>query len=93
MRIRIDAEGGLTIPRELLDEAGLDPGTDVDVWPTFGRLQVERGGLPIRFEERDDCLIAVRDGPMPILSTNAGQQVIEEMRMERDIHNLMVEER
>ncbi len=81
MRIRTDAEGGLTIPRELLDEAGLDPGTDVDVWYTEGQLQVERAGLPIRFEERAGVLIPVRDGSMPILSTNAGQQVIEEMRM------------
>ena len=30
---------------------------------------------------------------MPTLSIDAGQQAIEEMRMERDMHNLMVEER
>ena len=48
MSVRISKDGQIIIPQELLEECGLQPDDEVDIFPTRGGLQIRK--LPVEHD-------------------------------------------
>ncbi len=82
MRTTIDSAGRLVIPESLREEAGIEPGMELDVRYCDGRIEVEPVST-MRLEERDGFLVAVPSGPVPAFTNEMVTRLIEELREER----------
>lgn len=83
MKTTIDAAGRLVIPKKLRDEAGIQPGMELEVSCRDGRIQIEPAEEPIHLEYVDGFLVAVADGPMPVLTRKMVAGTLRELREER----------
>lgn len=54
-RRRIDEKGRVTLPKEIRDRLGLEPGDRVDVSTIAGRIQIRPEGSVSRSEFIDEC--------------------------------------
>ena len=69
MKTTIDAAGRLVIPKAVRRQAGLQPGTVVDVRWQDGHIHVEPLTLPVRLVREGRLLVAVpRSTPEPLLA-------------------------
>lgn len=67
MRTTIDAAGRLVIPSEVRRQAGLRPGTPLEVRWRDGRIEIEPAPVPVRLERRGRLLVAVPEaGILPL---------------------------
>lgn len=76
MKVTIDAAGRLVIPKEIRRQAGLEPGMVLDVRFSNGRIEIEPEYAPVRLERRGHVLVAVHEGPVPVLTN----EMVEEVR-------------
>jgi AbrB family looped-hinge helix DNA binding protein len=84
MTTTIGAGGSITIPEELLEEAGLKPGTPVEVAYRAGRIEIEPASVPMRLEKRGRLTVLVPEEPIREEWTNEKlNEFIEELRDER----------
>jgi AbrB family looped-hinge helix DNA binding protein len=83
MKTTIDAAGRLVIPKKLRDEAGIEPGMELEVSCRDGHIQIEPAEIPIHLEYVDGFLVAVADGPMPVLTAEMVARTLQELRDER----------
>ena len=83
MKTTIDAAGRLVIPKKLREQAGLEPGMELEVRYCDGRIEVEPAEVGYHLEERDGFLVAVADGPMPALTDEIVNRVREDILDER----------
>ena len=58
MKTSIDAAGRLVIPKEIRREAGLRPGTPLEIRWEGGRIEIEPAALPVRLVKRGRLLVA-----------------------------------
>jgi len=70
MTTTIGAGGSITIPEELLEEAGLKPGTPVEVAYRAGRIEIEPASVPMRLEKRGRLTVLVPEEPIAEPMTN-----------------------
>jgi AbrB family looped-hinge helix DNA binding protein len=59
MTITIDRAGRVVIPKEIRDEAGIEPGMPLHVTCREGRIEIEPRRRPIRIEKRGRLQVAV----------------------------------
>ena len=84
MTTTIDAGGTITIPQELLDEAGLPEGMPLEIIVRKGQIVLEPQWRKIRIERRGNVSVAVPLEPVEEPLTNEQvREAIEAIRQER----------
>lgn len=76
MKTTIDAAGRLVIPSEIRRQAGLRPGTPLEVRWQDGRIEIEPVALPVRLVRQGRLLVAVPGTDVETLTA----EVVEETR-------------
>ena len=76
MKTTIDIAGRLVIPKEIRRQAGLRPGTPLEVRWRDGRIELEPAPLPVKLVRKGRLLVAMPEtGVEPL-----GEEVVEETR-------------
>jgi AbrB family looped-hinge helix DNA binding protein len=70
MTTTLDANGTITIPQELLEEAGLKPGTPLEITCHQGRIEIEPAASGMRLEKRGRLTVLVPEEPIAEPMTN-----------------------
>ncbi len=83
MKTTIDAAGRLVIPREIRREAGLKPGTPLEVRWREGLIEIEPAPLPVKLTKRGRFLVAVPEREVPSLSRETVERTRRRMARER----------
>ncbi len=91
MRTTIDSAGRLVIPESLREEAGIEPGMELDVRYCDGHIELEPAPAPApapamtyHLERRGHFLVAVPDGETAVLTPEIVEDTITRVRAERD---------
>lgn len=66
--VTIDRVGRLVIPKEIRDEAGIEPGMQLHISCREGRIEIEPRRRPVRIEKRGRIQVAVSVEPGATLS-------------------------
>ena len=74
MKTTIDAAGRLVIPKELRREAGLQPGTEMEIRWRQGLIEIEPAPLPVKLKKRGRFLVAIPDQPIEQLTSKTVDQ-------------------
>jgi AbrB family looped-hinge helix DNA binding protein len=80
MRTTIDKAGRLVIPKELRQEGGLKPGTELEIRWRHGVMEIEPAAIPVKLKKRGRFLVAVPDHPVEPLTSESVE------RTRRQIH-------
>ena len=83
IRTTIDGAGRLVIPSQVRREAGLRPGTLLDVRYRDGHIEIEPAPLSVRLERRGRWLVAVPDEAVPPLTVETVEQTRQALQHER----------
>ena len=83
MKTSIDAAGRLVIPKEIRREAGLRPGTPLEIRWEGGRIEIEPAPLPVKLVRRGRLLVAEPRGEVPPLDRAAVERTQAALRRER----------
>jgi AbrB family looped-hinge helix DNA binding protein len=84
MTTTIGAGGNITIPEELLEEAGWKPGTPVELVYRAGHIEIEPTPVRMRLERRGRLTVLVPEEPIQEKwSVERTNEFIEELREER----------
>lgn len=83
MKTTIDAAGRLVIPKEIRRQAGLGPGTAVNVEWQDDRIQIEPAFLNVRLEWRGRLLVAVPETPVELLTVEDVEETRQTLSAER----------
>ena len=83
MKTTIDAAGRLVIPRALRHEAGLRPGTRLEVRFEDGRIEIEPAPLPVKLVRRGRLLVAVPEARLKPLKTEVVEKTRRVVQTER----------
>lgn len=83
MRTTIDAAGRLVIPRQVRQQAGLAPGTPLDVRYHEGRIEIEPALLPVSLVQRGRLLVALPQSEVERLTVETVEQTREVLHRER----------
>jgi AbrB family looped-hinge helix DNA binding protein len=84
MTTTIGADGNITIPEELLEEAGWKPGTPLEITVRDGHIEIEPMWRKVRFEKHGHVTVAVPVEPVEEKLTNEHvNEMIEQIRDER----------
>ena len=81
MKAAIDSAGRIVIPREIRRQAGLKPGTEVEVRYHDGVVEIVPTFLPVRLEKRGRLTVMVPLVPVPPLTV---EEVNETLRRTRE---------
>ena len=84
MKAIIDDAGRLVLPPEAREAAGLAPGAEVEISVRDGTIQIAPLKVPVRFERKGHILVAVPTIPVPPLTTEMVNQLLDDMRRERE---------
>lgn len=74
MKTTIDAAGRLVIPKKLRREAGLQPGTELEIRWRQGLIEIEPVPLPVKLKKRGWFLVAIPDQPIEQLTSKTVEQ-------------------
>ncbi|HYI14773.1 MAG TPA: AbrB/MazE/SpoVT family DNA-binding domain-containing protein [Thermomicrobiales bacterium] len=83
MKTTIDAAGRLVIPKEIRRQAGLRPGTQLEVRWHDGRIEIEPAAMPVRLERRGRLLVAVSEAQVEELTVETVEEAREALACER----------
>jgi bifunctional DNA-binding transcriptional regulator/antitoxin component of YhaV-PrlF toxin-antitoxin module len=84
MTTTIAAGEMITVPQEVLDEAGLEPGTPVEITVRDGHIEIGPVWRKVRFEKHGHVMVAVPVEPVEEKLTNERvNEMIEQIRDER----------
>jgi AbrB family looped-hinge helix DNA binding protein len=83
MKTTIDAAGRLVIPRDIRREAGLKPGTPLEVRVRDGRIEIEPAPLPVKLVRHGRWLVAVPKRRVGTLREETVRQTRDALRTER----------
>ncbi|MCX6611404.1 MAG: AbrB/MazE/SpoVT family DNA-binding domain-containing protein [Acidobacteria bacterium] len=79
MTTTIDNAGRIVIPKSLRDQAGLVPGTEIDIQIRNGRLEIEPVAT-ITVEKRGRFLVAVAPPGTPPVEPTAVDDFLNDLR-------------
>ena len=80
MRTTIDRAGRIVIPKGMREEAGLTPGTEIDIELRDGRIEIEPAPVPMRIVYRDGHPVIETDAAMPPLTAEDVRETLERSR-------------
>jgi AbrB family looped-hinge helix DNA binding protein len=80
MRTVIDSAGRLVVPKQVRDELGLGPGTELELRVVDRRIEIEVPSTPMRLEDGEHGLVAVADREMPVLTAEMVRETLERLR-------------
>ena len=83
MKTTIDAAGRIVIPKKLREQAGLQPGKELEVRCRDGRIEVEPAAPGYHMERRGRFLVAVSDSATATLTREMVEETREEIRRGR----------
>lgn len=82
----IDEAGRIVLPKEIREEAHLEPGTEVRVTlHTDGRLEIEPEPVEVKIVRKGLVSVAVPVKPVPPLTHEMVQRMIDEDRESRGL--------
>ena len=76
----IDASGHLLVPEGIRQQAGLAPGTAVEIRYRDGQLEIEPTPRAVRIVKKGDVYVAVPDKPLPPLTAELVRETQEAIR-------------
>jgi AbrB family looped-hinge helix DNA binding protein len=79
----IDAAGRIVVPKEVREQARLEPGTRVNVRCLDGVVHIEPAPLPVALRRRGRFLVAVPKPSTPRLTDAAVRETRRRLRRER----------
>ncbi len=79
MRTCIDSAGRVVIPKALRDQAGLSPGTEIEVQLRNGRIEIEPAAT-ITVEKRGRFFVAVAPAGAPPVEPAAVDEHLNDLR-------------
>jgi AbrB family looped-hinge helix DNA binding protein len=80
MRTTIDRAGRIVIPKPIREDAGLAPGTEVEVQLRDGRVEIEPVSVPRRLVRRRGRLVLEPQGDVPPLTDDDVRDILERIR-------------
>ena len=80
MRTTMDGGGRVVIPKDLRNRLGWGPGQEFEIREIDGQIVLEPPTVPMRSELRGNTLVAVTDVSMPVLTSEAVREVLEQIR-------------
>lgn len=83
MRTTIDSAGRIVIPKVLRQEAGLEPGREVEVRLRNGVVEIEPTPLEVRIEKRGAFKVAIPIASTARLTSETVDAALREIRGER----------
>jgi len=83
MKTTIEAAGRLVIPKEIRRQAGLGPGTQVEIRFDQGHIEIEPVPLAVKLEYQGRLLVAVPETEVPSLTSEIVQATLDTVRQER----------
>lgn len=84
MKAMIDDAGRLILPPEIRKAAGLTPGGEVRIRVNDGVIELEPVGVPRRLVQKGHVTAIVADVPVPPVTVEMVNDVLEAMRWERE---------
>jgi AbrB family looped-hinge helix DNA binding protein len=76
----MDGGGRVVIPKDVRSRMGWGPGQEFDIVEIDGQVVLEPPSVPMRAELRGNTMVAVADAPMPVLTSEAVREVLEQIR-------------
>jgi len=83
MKTTIDAAGRLVIPKELRREAGLEPGTELEIRWSHGVIEIEPAPAPVKLKKRGRFLVAAPDHPIEPLTSEKVERTRRQINRDR----------
>ena len=83
MKSAIDSAGRLVIPKELQREAGLRPGTELEIRWRQGLIEIEPAPLPVKLKKRGRFFVAIPDHPIEELTSETVERTRRQLRRNR----------
>jgi AbrB family looped-hinge helix DNA binding protein len=83
MKTTIDAAGRLVIPKELRQEAGLQPGTELDIRWRQGLIEIEPAPLLVKLKKRGRFLVAMPIQPIEQLTSEKVERTRRQLTRDR----------
>jgi AbrB family looped-hinge helix DNA binding protein len=83
MKTTIDEAGRLVIPKEIRRQAGLRPGTSVEVKLEQGRIEITPAPLPVKLKRRGRLLVAIPEKEVSPLTSGTVEDTRATLRRER----------
>ncbi len=80
MRTTIDRAGRVVIPKAVRDDAGLEPGTELEIEFRDGRIEIEPATVPMRVAGRGVDTVIEAEREMPVLTAEDVRSVLERSR-------------
>jgi AbrB family looped-hinge helix DNA binding protein len=83
MKASLDVAGRIAIPPDILEAAGLAPGTEFEVHLRDGIIELVPAVLPVRLQQRKYLLVAVPESPTIPLTADEVERTREALLAER----------
>ncbi|MDH4154896.1 MAG: AbrB/MazE/SpoVT family DNA-binding domain-containing protein [Nitrospira sp.] len=83
MKTTIDSAGRLVIPKELRREAGLQPGTELEIRWRQGLIEIEPAPLPVKLKKRGRFLVATPDQSIELLTNETVERTRQRLTRDR----------
>ena len=83
MKTTIDNAGRLVIPKEIRTQAGLTPGTVLDIRWHDGCIEIEPAPLPVEFVRKGRLLVAIPKQDVELLTTDRVEETRQSIQQER----------
>ncbi len=83
MRTTIDKAGRVVVPKALRRATGLEPGSEVEIRATRGRIEMEPAPIEVRLERRGGVVVAVAARSVPTMGAAVVEETIASLRARR----------
>ena len=84
MTTTIDQAGRLVLPKAVRERARLVPGMPLEVRVVDGRIEIEPAPARVTLEKRGGFWVAQPAGSVPVLTHQAVDQALDDLREPRD---------
>jgi len=82
MKTTIDAAGRVVVPKALRRAIGLQPGSEIEMRVSDGRIEMEPAPLEVRMERRGGLLVAVPAEPVAPMSSTTVDETVASVRVD-----------